>query len=127
MPPHACCRRAAISATRRPGSSRHFMPSTLGGWSGSTPSRCPSAALDWRSWTASGVPQRAVETFRMFEALRKWESKRGYMMPKLLLALILVGATSAAPPLPSQVAGDVSQSYRLLTTTHYEPVAGEAL
>jgi carboxyl-terminal processing protease len=49
------------------------------------------------------------------------------MMPKLLLALILVGATSAAPPLPSQVAGDVSQSYRLLTTTHYEPVAGEAL
>lgn len=48
-------------------------------------------------------------------------------MPKLLLALVLLGAVSGPPPLPVQVAGDVAQSYRLLTTTHYEPVAGQTL
>ncbi len=48
-------------------------------------------------------------------------------MPKLLLALVLLGATSAPSPLSFQVSGDVAQSYRLLSTTHYEPVAGQAL
>lgn len=48
-------------------------------------------------------------------------------MPKLLLALIFLGATSAPSPLSFQVSGDVAQSYRLLSTTHYEPVAGQTL
>jgi len=48
-------------------------------------------------------------------------------MSKLLLALVLLGATSAPSPLSFQVSGDVAQSYRLLSTTHYEPVAGQAL
>ncbi len=48
-------------------------------------------------------------------------------MPKLLLALVLLGATSAPSPLSFQVSGDVAQSYRLLSTTHYEPVAGQTL
>ena len=48
-------------------------------------------------------------------------------MPKLLLALVLLGATSAPSPLSLQVSGDVAQSYRLLSTTHYEPVAGQTL
>ena len=48
-------------------------------------------------------------------------------MPKLLLALVFLGATSAPSPLSFQVSGDVAQSYRLLSTTHYEPVAGQTL
>jgi carboxyl-terminal processing protease len=49
------------------------------------------------------------------------------MTPKFLLAIVLLGATAAAPPLSFQVAGDVSQSYRLLTATHYDPIAGQTL
>ena len=48
-------------------------------------------------------------------------------MPKLLLALVLLGATAAPSPLSFQLSGDVAQSYRLLSTTHYEPVAGQTL
>ncbi|HEX4014871.1 MAG TPA: S41 family peptidase [Candidatus Cybelea sp.] len=50
-------------------------------------------------------------------------------------AVVCFGAAPAGEVLPYQVAGDVAESYRLLTTTYYEPVdphvllsaAGEAL
>jgi carboxyl-terminal processing protease len=40
------------------------------------------------------------------------------------LAICCIGAT---PVLPSQVAGDVAESYRLLTTTYYDPVDPQTL
>ena len=42
-----------------------------------------------------------------------------------MLALFCVAATPAT--LPYQVAGDVAQSYQLLTTTYYDPVDPQAL
>lgn len=42
-------------------------------------------------------------------------------------ALVWFGAAPAGEVLPYQVAGDVSESYRLLTTTYYEPVQPQAL
>ncbi len=42
-----------------------------------------------------------------------------------LLTLVLLGAAPAA--LPAQVAGDVHESYRVLTTTYYERVDPQAL
>ncbi len=45
-----------------------------------------------------------------------------------LAALILMGATPATPaPLPNQVAADVGESYRLLTTTYYNAVDPQVL
>jgi carboxyl-terminal processing protease len=41
--------------------------------------------------------------------------------------LVAFGAARAADVLPYQVAGDVAESYRLLTTTYYEPVSGKTL
>ncbi len=41
--------------------------------------------------------------------------------------LIGFGSARAADMLPYQVAGDVAESYRLLTTTYYEPVSGRTL
>lgn len=37
-------------------------------------------------------------------------------------AALCLGAAPSGPVLPYQLAGDVSESYRLLTTTYYEPV-----
>jgi carboxyl-terminal processing protease len=42
-------------------------------------------------------------------------------------AVICFGAAPAGEVLPYQVAGDVAESYRLLTTTYYEPVEPHAL
>lgn len=42
-------------------------------------------------------------------------------------ALICFGATPAGEVLPYQVAGDVAEGYRLLTTTYYEPVEPHVL
>ncbi len=42
-------------------------------------------------------------------------------------ALICFGAAPASDALPYQVAGDVAESYRLLTTTYYEPVDAHVL
>lgn len=44
-----------------------------------------------------------------------------------LLALVCSTATPAATSLPYQVAADVGESYRLLTTTYYDPVDPQAL
>ncbi|MFY9719330.1 MAG: S41 family peptidase [Candidatus Cybelea sp.] len=41
--------------------------------------------------------------------------------------LVGFGSAQAADTLPYQVAGDVAESYRLLTTTYYEPVSGRTL
>lgn len=41
--------------------------------------------------------------------------------------LVAFGAARSAEVLPYQVAGDVAESYRLLTTTYYEPVSGRTL
>ncbi|MBV9233047.1 MAG: S41 family peptidase [Candidatus Eremiobacteraeota bacterium] len=43
-----------------------------------------------------------------------------------LLGIACLGATPA-PPLPSDLAGDVAQSYRLLTTTYYDTVSPQSL
>ena len=43
-----------------------------------------------------------------------------------LLGVTCLGA-APAPPLPSDLAGDVAQSFRLLTTTYYETVTPQAL
>ncbi|MBV8725354.1 MAG: S41 family peptidase [Candidatus Eremiobacteraeota bacterium] len=43
-----------------------------------------------------------------------------------LAGLTCLGATPA-PPLPGDLAGDVAQSYRLLTTTYYESVSPQSL
>jgi carboxyl-terminal processing protease len=45
----------------------------------------------------------------------------------MLAASLCIGATSAATALPYQVAADVSESYRLLTTTYYDQVDPQAL
>jgi carboxyl-terminal processing protease len=42
-------------------------------------------------------------------------------------ALVWFGAAPAGEVLPYQVAGDVAESYRLLTTTYYEPVDSNVL
>lgn len=45
----------------------------------------------------------------------------------LFLALVCLGATPASAALPSTVAGDVHESYRLLTASYYSPVDPAAL
>lgn len=42
-------------------------------------------------------------------------------------AIVCLGAAPAGEVLPYQVAGDVAESYRLLTTTYYEPVDGKVI
>jgi carboxyl-terminal processing protease len=44
-----------------------------------------------------------------------------------ILLILSLGAAHADAPLPYQVAGDVAESYRLLTTTYYDPVDPQAL
>ncbi len=44
-----------------------------------------------------------------------------------LAAILCAGATPAATALPYQVAGDVGESYRLLTTTYYDAVDPQVL
>src|SRR5580700_2047089 len=44
-----------------------------------------------------------------------------------LAAMLCVGATAAATTLPNQVAADVGESYRLLTTTYYDTVDPQVL
>jgi len=48
-------------------------------------------------------------------------------MAGALASMLCAGATPAATALPYEVAADVGESYRLLTTTYYDPVDPQAL